>query len=115
MRELSVAEQRYLAVLAVIEGGVPVTASTPGRPAFALPMRRGLSTSHSRWRRVTVMTAPDDARTRWPDGGSPGYQDLPEPVALEETIALHPAGPAEPQPDWSAGFGDLGDGGDGDG
>ncbi len=61
------------------------------------------------------MTAPDDARTRWPDSGSPGYQQLPEPVALEETIALHPAGPAEPPPDWSPGFGDAGDGGDGDG
>ena len=38
-----------------------------------------------------------------------------EPVALEETIALHPAGPAEPPPDWSTGFGESGDGGDGDG
>jgi hypothetical protein len=84
-------------------------------PTFALPMRRGLSTSHSGWRKVTVMTAPDDARTRWPDGGSPGYQHLPEPVALEETIALHPAGPAEPPHDWSTGFVDSGDGGDGDG
>jgi hypothetical protein len=38
LRELSVAEQRYLAVLAVIEDGVPVTASTPAahlRPADA--------------------------------------------------------------------------------
>jgi|tagenome__1003787_1003787.scaffolds.fasta_scaffold20927623_4 hypothetical protein len=64
------------------------------------------------------MTAPDDARTRWLDSGSSdsaAYQHLPEPVALEETIALHPVGPAEPPPDWSPGIGDLGDGGDGGG
>jgi hypothetical protein len=58
---------------------------------------------------------PEDARTRWSDSGSPGYQHLPEPVALHETMALHPAAPAEPPPDWSTGSGDLGDAGDGDG
>ncbi|MGY1680723.1 hypothetical protein [Geodermatophilus sp. SYSU D01176] len=61
------------------------------------------------------MTAPDDARTRWPDSGSPGYQVLPEQVALEDTVAYQAAEPTEPPPDWSTGFGDVGDGGDGDG
>ena len=60
------------------------------------------------------MTAPDDARTRWLDSGSPSHQHLPEPGAPEQMVALHTVGPAEPPPDWSAEFGDLGDGG-GDG
>lgn len=60
------------------------------------------------------MTAADDARERWLDGGSPGYQVLPEPVALEKTIAVHPAEPAAPPSDWSAGPDVFGDGG-GDG
>ncbi len=37
------------------------------------------------------------------------------PVALEETIALHPAEPVEVPPDSSMGFGGAADGGDGDG
>lgn len=87
----------------------------PRPPKFALSMRRRVSTPHSRWRKVTVMTAPDDARTRWPDGGSPGYQVLPEPVSLDDTIALHPSEPAEPPSDWSAGPDALGgDDGGGD-
>jgi hypothetical protein len=99
----------------LVPDGRGATCQYPGRERWPLPKRRGLWTRYSGWRRVTVMTAPDDARTRWPDGGSPGYSHLPEPVALDETIALHPAGPAEPPPDWSTGFGDSGDGGDGDG
>jgi hypothetical protein len=61
------------------------------------------------------MTEADDARERWLDGGSPDYQVLPEPVALEETIALHPVEPAEPPSDWSTGLDALGGGADGDG
>ncbi len=58
------------------------------------------------------MTAADDARERWLDSGSPGYQVLPEPVALEETIALHPVEPAGPPTDGNAAVGGgLGDGG----
>lgn len=59
------------------------------------------------------MTAADDARERWLDGGSPGYQVLPEPVSLDETVAMHPAEPAVPPSDWSAGSAAL-DGGGGD-
>lgn len=58
------------------------------------------------------MTPADGPRERWLDGGSPGYQVLPEPVELEDTIALHPAAPAEPPPEWSAGLAAPGGGGD---
>jgi len=61
------------------------------------------------------MTAPDDPRRLWFDSGGTDYRVLPEPVALEQTIALHPVEPAAPPPDWSAGLTVLGDGGDGDG
>ena len=61
------------------------------------------------------MTAADDARERWLDGGSPGYQLLPKPVSPDDMIAMHPAEPAEPPSDWSAGPDSLGGGGGDDG
>jgi hypothetical protein len=61
------------------------------------------------------MTAADDARARWLDGGSPDYRVLPEPVSLDETTAMQPAEPGEPPSDWSAGPAALGGGGGDDG
>jgi hypothetical protein len=59
------------------------------------------------------MTAAEDGRRRWLDGGGPGYQVLPEPIALEETIAVHPPEPPLPPADWHVGPDALGDGSDG--
>jgi hypothetical protein len=61
------------------------------------------------------MAAADDARERWLEDGSPDYHVLPEPVSLDDTIAMHPAEPAEPPSGWSAGPADLGGGGGGSG